>query len=84
VLKFAFLRALAGADRTLGIAWYYAPGEMDRFGSGGRQDKSFAVVGRFLLVRSMGYGDSRRTGLLALFGNSSMISVHLPSSVAFG
>jgi hypothetical protein len=23
VLKFAFLRALAGADRTLGIAWYY-------------------------------------------------------------
>ena len=25
VLKFAFLRALAGADRTLGIAWYYAP-----------------------------------------------------------
>ncbi|MGH7120830.1 MAG: hypothetical protein ACREFP_17900 [Acetobacteraceae bacterium] len=27
VLKFAFLRALAGADRTLGIAWYYAPGD---------------------------------------------------------
>jgi hypothetical protein len=26
VLKFAFLRALAGADPTLGIAWYYAPG----------------------------------------------------------
>jgi hypothetical protein len=26
VLKFAFLRALAGRDRTLGIAWYYAPG----------------------------------------------------------
>lgn len=24
-LKFAFLRALAGADRTLGIASYYAP-----------------------------------------------------------
>ena len=27
VLKFAFLRALAGADRKLGIAWYYAPGD---------------------------------------------------------
>ena len=27
VLKFAFLRALAGADRALGIAWYYAPGD---------------------------------------------------------
>ena len=26
VLKFAFLRALTGANRTLGIAWYYAPG----------------------------------------------------------
>lgn len=26
VLKFAFLRALAGADRKLGVAWYYAPG----------------------------------------------------------
>jgi hypothetical protein len=26
VIKFAFLRALAGQDRTLGIAWYYAPG----------------------------------------------------------
>jgi hypothetical protein len=25
VIKFAFLRALAGKDRTLGIAWYYAP-----------------------------------------------------------
>jgi hypothetical protein len=30
VLKFAFLRALAGADRTLGIAWYYAPGNDGR------------------------------------------------------
>jgi hypothetical protein len=27
VLKIAFLRALAGADRTLGIAWYYEPGD---------------------------------------------------------
>ena len=27
VLKFAFLRALAGANRTLGIAWYHAPGD---------------------------------------------------------
>src|SRR6478735_2674103 len=27
VLKFAFLRALAGTDRKLGIAWYYAPGD---------------------------------------------------------
>lgn len=26
VLKFAFLRALAGTDRKLGIAWYHAPG----------------------------------------------------------
>ena len=26
VLKFAFLRALTGANRTLGIAWYCAPG----------------------------------------------------------
>jgi hypothetical protein len=25
VLKFAFLRALAGNDKTLGVAWYYAP-----------------------------------------------------------
>jgi hypothetical protein len=24
-LKFSFLRALAGGDRTPGIAWYYAP-----------------------------------------------------------
>jgi hypothetical protein len=30
VLKFAFLRALAGADRKLGIAWYYAPGDDGR------------------------------------------------------
>lgn len=30
MLKFAFLRALAGADRTLGIAWYYAPGNDGR------------------------------------------------------
>lgn len=30
VLKFAFLRALAGEDRTLGIAWYYAPGDDGR------------------------------------------------------
>ncbi len=32
VLKFAFLRALAGRDRTLGMAWYYA------LGNDGRQD----------------------------------------------
>jgi hypothetical protein len=30
VLKFSFLRALAGADRTLGVAWYYAPGDDGR------------------------------------------------------
>jgi hypothetical protein len=30
VLKFAFLRALAGKDRTLGVAWYYAPGDDGR------------------------------------------------------
>lgn len=30
VLKFAFLRALAGQDKTLGIAWYYAPGDDGR------------------------------------------------------
>ncbi len=30
VLKFAFLRALAGADRALGVAWYYAPGDDGR------------------------------------------------------
>lgn len=29
-LKFALLRALAGSDRTLGIAWYYAPGDDGR------------------------------------------------------
>lgn len=28
-LKFAFLRALAGEDRILGIAWYYATPMMD-------------------------------------------------------
>lgn len=30
LLKFAFLRALASTDRTLGIAWYYAPGDDGR------------------------------------------------------
>ncbi|WDZ82102.1 hypothetical protein PWG15_36100 (plasmid) [Ensifer adhaerens] len=30
VLKFAFLRSLAAADRTLGVAWYYAPGDDGR------------------------------------------------------
>jgi hypothetical protein len=30
VLKFAFLRALAGSDRTLGIAWYYVLGHDGR------------------------------------------------------
>lgn len=30
VLKFAFLRALAGSDRTLGVAWYYLPGDDGR------------------------------------------------------
>lgn len=30
VLKFAFLRTLTGQDRTLGIAWYYAPGDDGR------------------------------------------------------
>ncbi len=30
VLKFSFLRALARADRRLGIAWYYAPGDNGR------------------------------------------------------
>ncbi|MCZ7657213.1 MAG: hypothetical protein M5U07_04865 [Xanthobacteraceae bacterium] len=29
-LKFAFLRALVGKHRTLGIAWYYAPGDDGR------------------------------------------------------
>lgn len=29
-LKFSFLRALAGNSRTLGIAWYYAPGDDGR------------------------------------------------------
>ena len=30
VLKFAFLRSLASTDRTLGVAWYYAPGDDGR------------------------------------------------------
>jgi hypothetical protein len=30
VLKFAFLRALVGTDRRLGIAWYYVPGDDGR------------------------------------------------------
>lgn len=30
ILKFAFLRALAGSDRTLGVAWYYVPGDDGR------------------------------------------------------
>jgi hypothetical protein len=30
VIKFAFLRALAGTDRKLGIGWYYAPGHDGR------------------------------------------------------
>ncbi len=35
VLKFAFLRALSGVDRALGIAWYYVPGH-----DGGRTDST--------------------------------------------
>ncbi|WP_155268936.1 hypothetical protein [Brucella intermedia] len=30
VLKFALLRALARQDRTLGVVWYYAPGDDGR------------------------------------------------------
>jgi hypothetical protein len=30
ILKFSLLRALAGTDRTLGIAWYYVPGDDGR------------------------------------------------------
>lgn len=30
VIKFAFLRELAGSDRKLGVAWYYAPGDDGR------------------------------------------------------
>ena len=30
VLKFAFLRTLAGSDRMLGVAWYYVPGDDGR------------------------------------------------------
>lgn len=30
VLKFSFLRAVAGADRRLGIGWYYVPGHDGR------------------------------------------------------
>jgi len=30
VLKFALLRALVRQDRTLGVAWYYAPGDDGR------------------------------------------------------
>jgi hypothetical protein len=30
ILKFAFLRSLAGSDRTLGVAWYYALGDDGR------------------------------------------------------
>lgn len=30
VLKFAFLRALASEDRTLGVGWYHAPGDDGR------------------------------------------------------
>jgi hypothetical protein len=30
LMKFAFLRALVGPDRTLGIAWYYASGDDGR------------------------------------------------------
>jgi hypothetical protein len=30
VLRFAFLRALAGSNRTLGVAWYYVPGHDGR------------------------------------------------------
>lgn len=33
VLRFAFLRALAGQDRTLAVAWHYAPGD-DRCADG--------------------------------------------------
>jgi hypothetical protein len=30
VIKFAFLRALAGTDKKLGVAWYYVPGDDGR------------------------------------------------------
>ena len=36
VLKFALLRALARQDRTLGVAWYYAPGDDGRPDADGR------------------------------------------------
>lgn len=62
VLKFAFLRALAGRDRTLGVAWYYAPGD------DGRPD------GRHLEWRDeagwRGLDDELHKGLAQLAGRS--------------
>ncbi len=58
LLKFAFLRALAGADRTLGIAWYYAPGDDDA-----RMDGTSNGVMRWRGVCSI---EELHTGLVTL------------------
>jgi hypothetical protein len=36
LLKFAFLRALAEDDKTIGVGWYYNP---ERVSFGGQDDK---------------------------------------------
>lgn len=47
--------------------------------------KALLSLGAFCLSGQWGYCGSRRKGLLALFGNSAMISMlFAPSSVAFG
>jgi hypothetical protein len=51
----------------------------------GPQDKSVAVVGWFLFIRSKVYGDLVQEALLALYENSPMISMTFaPSVIAFG
>ena len=53
--------------------------------TGGRQDKSVAVVGSVFVRPINGLWRSRRKGLLALYGNSPMISMPFaPSIIAFG
>lgn len=53
--------------------------------TGRRQDKSVAVVGYFLFIRSTVYGDLAREALLALYENSPIISMSFaPSVIAFG
>jgi hypothetical protein len=48
LLKFAFLRTLAGDDRTLGVGWYYNPGHDGRLKDGCHREYCQEPKWRFL------------------------------------